>query len=133
MQPTTRRRRVIGRVGTWLAVLALLIQNALPLADAALHRALAMPGDDDMVWAAATPVAAGAAIASVSQQAPAHLAHDCPICQFISTLGSFSPPTAARAAAPTPVDRFAVWPTAPPAVRSTDTAAAQPRAPPALI
>jgi len=132
MRPTARRR-IIGRIGAWLAVLALLIQSALPLVDAAFHAALTTAGDDHVVRLAAAPSAPGDAIASVSKQAPAHLDHACPICQFISSLGSFSPPAAPRAAAPMPVDRAAVWPTAPPAARSATTAAAQPRAPPALI
>jgi hypothetical protein len=130
LPPTTPRRRAIGRIGTWLGVLALLIQCALPLADAALHAALGVPGDDDFVRVAAAP---GDAIVAVSKPAPAHVAHACPICQFISALGSFTPPPPAHSAAPAPVDRFAVWPTAPPAARATDTTAAQPRAPPALI
>ena len=132
MQPM-RRRRFVGRVGVWLAATALLIQSALPLADAAFHAAFSVTGDDDGFRVAAAPAVPGDALESISKQAPVHLAHDCPICQFISTLGSFAPPTVARAATPTPVDRFAVWPTAPPAVRLADASAAQPRAPPALI
>jgi hypothetical protein len=132
MRPLARRA-VIGRVGAWLGVLALVIQSALPLADAAFHAALTTAGDDHVVRLAASPAAPDDAIASVSKPAPAHLDHACPICQFISALGSFSPPAAARTAVPAPVVRVAAWPTAPPAARSTATAAAQPRAPPALI
>ena len=128
MRPTTRRR-----IGAWLAVLALLIQSALPLADAAFHAASSAPGNNDIVTLATASAAPDDAIASVSKQAPADLDHACPICQFISTLGSFSPPTAAQNIMRAPVDRVAAWPTAPPAARSTDTGTAQPRAPPALI
>jgi hypothetical protein len=132
LQPMARRRRIVVRLGAWLAILALLIQNGLPLADAAFHAALAM-GDEGGITAASAQTDTGNAIAAVSKQSPAHLAHDCPICEFITALGSFTPPTVTHAAAPLSIDRFAIWPTAPPRVRSADRSNAQPRAPPALI
>jgi hypothetical protein len=123
------RVRPAHRLGVWLAITALLIQSWLPLADAALHHhwrvadataSLAAFGPDDHATA-------------LTQQPPAHAPHDCPICEFIASLGSFSPPTAVDASAPTFVRAFAIWPTAPPAVRVARAFAAQPRAPPTLI
>jgi hypothetical protein len=121
----------LRRLSTWLAVLALLIQNALPLADAALHTAFSVVSDDDAVVAVAAPVNA---IAAVSKQSPTHLPHACPICQFMAALGSFAPPAPTQA--PTeraPVKLLAVGLAASPAARSADSSAAQPRGPPVLI
>lgn len=118
------------RLGVWLAVLALAIQSLLPLADAALHEAFSIASDTDFVVAAAHDAGT---VDTVSKPAPAQLAHACPVCEFMTTLGSFTPPTPARAIAPAPAPRFAIWPIAPPAPRAASAAAAQPRAPPALI
>jgi hypothetical protein len=129
---TTRRRRDARSLGASLAILALLIQSVLPLADAALHATFNIAADG-VYRAAAAPASPVGTIEALSKQAPAATAHDCPICQFISSVGSFSPPAPARAPEPAPVNLFAVWPTAPPAARSADATAAQPRAPPAAI
>ena len=120
-------RRAEG-LGAWLAVIALLIQSWLPLADAAFHRYLGTAE----TRAGVAGVEPGHRVAAAKQQ-PAHASHDCPICQFIQALGSFSPPVAAPSAPPMPPLAFAVWPTAPPVVRAATATAAQPRAPPALI
>ena len=136
MQSGRRRAKpqsALRTLGVYLALLALLIQSALPLADAAFHAALSTAGEDDTDRVAAAHVAPGDAITIISNPAPAHLAHACPICQFISSLGGFAPPIPARAVAPVWAPRFAVWPAAPPARRSAAASAAQPRAPPVLI
>ena len=118
------------RVGAWLAVLALAIQSALPLADAALHEAFSIPSDADVTVAAPLDTSA---VETVSKQAPAHHVHACPICAFITTVGSFTPPVPTQAVTPVSAPHFAIWPTAPPAPVATAASAAQPRAPPALI
>jgi len=127
MRPPTRRLFV------WLAVLALVIQNLLPIADAVLHAALAIPSDDHVVVLAASAPHDGSTATTIAKQMPAHIGHACPICEFMTTLGSFTPPLAKRAIPPAAVDRFAVWPLAPPALRRAALTTAQPRAPPAVI
>jgi hypothetical protein len=124
-----RPSRAARQRGTWLAIVAILVQSWLPLADAAFHRYADATG----LRAPVAQVDPGHRVVAASKQLPAHLAHDCPICQFIQTLGSFSPPALAAPLAPAPRLAFAVWPTAPPVVRAADASAAQPRAPPALI
>jgi hypothetical protein len=129
---TAPRHPVVHTLGTWLAVLALLIQTALPLADAAVHATFNVAGDGETDGVTAA-TAAGGAIERLSKQAPAHATDACPICQFISAVGSFSPPSPARPPEPAPANLFAVWPTAPPAARSAHATPGQPRAPPAAI
>jgi hypothetical protein len=124
-----RWRSTGRRLGTWLAIAAILIQGMLPLVDAAIHATFGITDVDIAVAAPLDPHAVDA----ISKQTPAHLVHACPICQFITSLGSFTPPSPARATAPVSAPRFAIWPAAPPALRSAAASAAQPRAPPVLI
>jgi hypothetical protein len=120
--------RAASRCGAWLAVLAIVIQSWLPLVDAALHRNAGGPPDGGVTAAAAHDHAA-----TVTKLPPAHASHDCPICEFMAGFGSYVPPTPARVPTSPLANVFAVWPTAPPAMRAADGSAAQPRAPPTLV
>jgi hypothetical protein len=117
-------RRFLTRLAAQLAILALLIQAGLPLADAALHRDGAHGTPTLDITAAAEE-----AVETLASGDPAHRLHDCPICAFIETFGgatapssSFSPlePGASRASGPSTT----------PIARSAARFDAQPRAPP---
>ncbi len=125
-----RRDRTARRVGAWLAVFALLLQMALPLAHDPLGLAMVAPGLSSPICHAGATAAEGA-----PGQRPA--SHDpacgiCPLCITLQSGGVFLAPSAGAgilaaflpAAKPTPVAAASG------AVRSLRVAS-QPRAPPA--
>lgn len=119
------------RMAAWLAVIALLIQTLLPLVDGGLHAAQSTLSDDALALASVAGPHGGPT--AIQKPAPAHPVHECPICQFITALGNFAPPSATRIAAPVPTPIVATASTTTPPRPASVIGAAQPRAPPASI
>ncbi|MBV8167047.1 MAG: hypothetical protein JO021_09665 [Alphaproteobacteria bacterium] len=118
--------RTTGRrsLGVWLALCALVIQSLLPLFDAPLHRAVSR---------GPVAVVASAATVTLAEHQPAHAGHDCAICQFMASLGSFTPPLPARMLPPLDAVAVVALPGSRLVAHRPVARAAQPRAPPSLI
>jgi hypothetical protein len=120
-------RPLLIAVTVRLALLGMLVQAMLPLADAAMHRHASR---------AAAPIAIGAsadATATLARGDPAHLPHECALCAFIQTFGGATAPPVAYIAAPETGVASVAWPAAAAPVPSTAPFDAPPRAPPHRI
>ena len=126
-----KHRRKARRPGSWLAVLAVLIQALMPALHHPAGMAMAgMPGFADAVNMCLAP---GSTAPGDHDKAPAHQMPACALCQAVHAMGGFAPPTVSIALAVRSDVKVAFTATETvsvpqPAFRSN----AQPRAPPTL-